>query len=144
MEGNILQITYYAPLDKNRHLLCPHCLSPRSIAKEESASSWLHGYGDLSFEEEKKHLDILVIKLKENGSDSIGYIVAYGGCRSTTKEVQQRLERAKDYLTTNYRISSSRIVVVKGGQHESFGIELHVRERGLPPPRTASSKYPAN
>ena len=145
IDGNVSKITYYPPLEKNKNLLCPRCSTPTPIASNnKSASSWLHGYGDLSFEDEKKHLDKLAIKLQENSSDSIGYIVAYGGCRSTSEQVQQRLQRAKEYLVTTYGIPSSRIAIVDGGRHESFEIELHIRARGLPPPRTASSIYPAN
>jgi len=144
MDGNITKITYYAPLQKNKDLLCPKCSTAKSIAKEQRGSSWLHGYGDLSFEEEKKHLDKFAVKLQENGLDSIGYIVVYGGCRSTRKEVQQHSQRSKRYLVDTYGIPSSRIVIIVGGQHESFDIELHLRKRSLPPPRTFSSRYPAN
>jgi hypothetical protein len=144
IDGNILKITYYAPLEKNEHLLCPKCSTPRQfLDQKENRSLWLKGYGDLEFEDQKKFLSEFAVKLRENGPDSIGYIVAYGGCRSTTEETLQRADRAKKYLVATHAIPASRIVIVNAGQHESFEMELHVRARGQPRPRTYGSRYPA-
>ena len=143
-DGQITSISYYAPLEKNQHLLCPKCTTPKpSGDTTNNASSWVHGYSDLAFEEEKPHLDKFAIKLQENGSDSRGYIVAYGSCRSRADEVQRRVARAKQYLIAIHGIQSRRIAIIYGGQHETFEIELHVRRRSLPPPRTFGSTYPA-
>lgn len=145
VNGTILKITYYAPLEKNEHLLCPKCSTPRVVTdNEENRSLWLKGYGDLDFEDEKKFLIEFARKLRENGPNSIGYIVAYGGCRSTTKVTLQRAERAKKYLVGTHGIPASRIVIVDAGQQESFEIHLHVRARSLPPPRVFPTRYPAS
>lgn len=145
INGRVLKIIYYAPLEQNEHLLCPKCSTPRvDTENEENGSLWLKGYGDLQFEDEKKFLAEFAGKLKENGPDSIGYIVAYGGCRSTTEETLQRAERAKNYLVSTHRVSVSRIVIVDAGQQESFGIHLHVRRRSQPLPRMFPTRYPTN
>ena len=145
INGNILKITYYAPLEKNEHLLCPKCSTPRVVTdNEENSSLWLKGYGDLEFEDEKKFLVEFAGKLRENGPDSVGYIMAFGGCRSTTKDTLQRAERVKKYLIDTHGIPASRIVIVDAGQEQSFGIHLHVRARSQPPPRIFPTRYPAN
>ena len=145
IDGNVSIITYYPPLEKNRNLLCPRCStsSPNGDGNND-ASSWIHGYGDLSYDEEKQHLDKFAIKLQENGSDSVGYIVAYGSCKSRVDEVQKRAARAKQYLVDTYNIKGKRIVIIYGVQHQTVETELHVRGRSLPPPRTYGSTYPAN
>ena len=144
IDGNVVRVTYYAPLEQNEHLLCPKCSTPERHAGATSARSlWLTGYGDLSFDEEKKHLDKFAMKLLGQGSKAMmGYIVAYGGCLSPRGEARKRAQRAKQYLVSTYGIGNRRVVIIDGGQHESFAIELHVRSRSLPPPRTSSSKYP--
>ena len=128
IDGNVVRVTYYAPLEQNKHLLCPKCSTPKPPATATSAHiSWLTGYGDLSFEEEKKRLDEFAAKLQEQGSKAIAYIVAYGGCLSPRGEARKRAQRAKRYLVTTHGIGNRRISIIDGGQHESFGIELHVR-----------------
>lgn len=144
IDGNVVRVTYYAPLEQNKNLLCPKCSSTKRQAAATSAHSlWLKGYGDLNFEEEKKYLDEFAIKLQGQGSKAMGYIVAFGGCLSPKGEASKRAKRARQYLVTTHGFGNRRIRIIDGGQHESFGIELHVRTRSLPPPRTLGLTYPA-
>jgi hypothetical protein len=144
VDGNVLSITYYAPFDKNKNLLCPRCSEPLRLDAEKkvSRSSWFRAYGDVSFDIEKDRLDQFAKKLREHGSDSRGYIVAYGSCRAAKGEAQALAERAKEYVVSTHGIDSNRIKTIDGGQRAEMVVELHIRARGLPPPRTFSSTYP--
>ncbi|MFN2491623.1 MAG: hypothetical protein ABR501_01905 [Pyrinomonadaceae bacterium] len=143
VEGDVLSITYYAPFEDNKQLLCQKCSVPHAPkAKLESPSLWFNAYGNLSFDEEKKRLDKFTSKLEEHGSDSVGYIVAYGGCRALKGEAQTRAERAKEYVVRAHGIDGNRIKTIDGGQRDEMVVELHIRARRLPPPITFSSTYP--
>lgn len=145
IEGNVDTVSYFPPLYKYKHLLCPDCSvpPPPNADKEVGLSSWIHGYDELAFDEEKKHLDKFATKLKEHAPDSKGYIVAYGGCRTPKGEALARAERAKEYLVNTHGIESNRIITLDGGQHKTMDVQLHIRKRGLPPPLTFSSTYPS-
>jgi hypothetical protein len=145
LEGNVYRIRYRPTLEKYKHLRCPTCpTSPTNTATERYGSVWLNGYGDVSFEEETRWLDKFAVKLKERENDLRGYIVVYGGCRDRKDEVQKRADRAKAYLVTTYGIQNEDITIIHAGQRRSFEVELHVRARNFPAPRTSSIVFPPN
>jgi len=74
------------------------------------ADQWFDSYGDLSWEDEKAHLDNFAIAL-QNDSDSIGYIIVYAGRRSCIGEAKDRALRAKKYLVQTRAIEASRIKI---------------------------------
>jgi hypothetical protein len=71
-----------------------------------------------------------------------GFIVVYAGCRAQKGDAQARAARAKEYIIRAHAIDSDQIKTIDGGQREEMLIELHIRARGLPAPRTSSSTYP--
>src|ERR1700741_1269446 len=73
----------------------------------EMADQWFDSYGDLSWEDEKAHLDNFAIAL-QNDPDSIGYIIVYAGRRSCVGEGKDRALRAKKYLVLTRAIEVSR------------------------------------
>jgi hypothetical protein len=143
VNGKVFTISYYAPLDKNKDLACPPCtVPPPPHATEPNPSAWFSAYGNIGFDEEEKRLDMLAKRLRAREKDLIGYIVTYDSCRERG-EAAVRAERAKKYLVSAHGIDNSRIIIIDGGQRDEMYIELHARARGLPPPRTFSSTYPA-
>lgn len=142
VNGKIFTIQYYPPIHKHRDLLCPRCsVPPPPDAEEPNPSTWFSAYDDTSLEKEEKLLDSFANKLKEQGLDFKGYIVAYDSCRERGVAVV-RAERAKKYLVDSHGIDDSRVNVIDGGQRSEMSIELQVRASSLPPPRTFSSTYP--
>ena len=88
VDKRVLSITYYPSADKNKQLHCPKCSEPLNADKEVSHSSWFRAYGDVSFDNEKGNLNTFASKLKEQGADSLGYIVVYASCRAQKGEAQ--------------------------------------------------------
>lgn len=143
VNGQVFTIHYYPPLDKHKDLVCPPCsVPPPPNPDEPNPSVWVQAYDKAGSEQEDKLLDTFAEKLKAQGADFKGYIVAYDGCRERGVAAL-RAERAKKYLVESHGIDNSRIDVIDGGQHEELSIELQVRASNLPPPRTFSSTYPA-
>jgi hypothetical protein len=143
VDGRVLNVTYYPPLEKNKQFLCPKCskTEPRN-GKEEPRSLWFNAYGHLNFEEEKRHLDKFASKLHEVGPASMGYIVTYRDCLSSKAEIQTRAQRAREYILSAHGIEGDRIKIIDGGQRDEMLQELHIRPRAQPPPRTFSITYP--
>ncbi len=142
VKGKVFTIHYYAPLNKHKDLACPPCsVPPPPDAEEPNPSIWFGAYGKAGSEEEEKLLDTFAQKLKAQGADFKGYIVAYDSCRERGMATV-RAERAKKYLLDSHGIDSSRISIIDGGQRDEQYIELEVRASNLPPPRTFSSTYP--
>ena len=55
-------------------------------------------YDDLLWSDEKARLDNVVTHRLEGASDSVMYLVSYGGRRSCVGEARARALRAKNYL----------------------------------------------
>ena len=141
IEGGVATITYYPPIDKFEHLRCPKCFSP--TAKRNDIHSPVYvAYGEgMSSDREKYRLNEFALQLRKLGRRSKAYIVVYDGCARPKGAARDHALRAQEYLSAQ-GISSRRIVIIEGGQRESMLIELHGRERSMPPPKTLSSIYP--
>lgn len=92
---------------------------------------WFDSYGNLSWEDEKAHLDNFAIAL-QNYPDSIGYIIVYAGHRSCVGEAKDRTLRAKKYLVQTRAIKASRIKLIDGGHREELTVILQPVPRGAP------------
>lgn len=125
----------YSPTPKDNYLRYPNSLTDHSGAGDASPHGHvkLDEYGDISFQEEKGHLDEFAIKLKA-GPDMEAVIIAYGGRRSYLHEAQARLKRVKEFLTSKHSVAGARIIIVDGGYREESTVELFVkrREAGMP------------
>jgi len=92
---------------------------------------WFDSYGDLSWEEEKAHLDNFAIALQHD-SDSIGYIIVYAGRRACVGEAKDHALRAKKYVVATRGIKSRRIKWIDGGYREELTVILQPAPRGAP------------
>lgn len=88
-------------------------------------------YGDLSWEDEKAHLDNFAIQLQHD-PDSIGYIIVYAGRRACIREAKDHALRAKKYVIETRGIRESRIKWIDGGYREELTVILQPAPRGAP------------
>ena len=95
------------------------------------ADQGFDSYGDISWEDEKAHLDNFAIAL-QNDPDSVGYIIVYAGRRSCVGEAKDRALRAKKYLVQTRAIEASRIKLIDGGHREALTVILQPAPRGAP------------
>jgi hypothetical protein len=143
VDGGVLTVTYYPPIDRFKQLRCPNCFSPTS-KKNDIRSPVFIVYGrGISLDAEKYRLNEFALELRKLGQRSKAYIVIYNGCARPKGEGREYALRAQQHLLTQ-GISSRRILIIDGGQRESMSIELHGRARNIPPPKTSSSIYPRN
>lgn len=92
---------------------------------------WFDSYGNLSWEDEKAHLDNFAIALQHD-PDSIGYIIIYAGRRACVDEAEDRALRAKKYVVETRGIQESRIKWIDGGYREELTVILQPAPRGAP------------
>jgi hypothetical protein len=79
-------------------------------------------YGDISWENEKAHLDNFAIALYDQ--DLVGIIIVYAGRRSCANEARDRAIRAKKYVTETRGIEPNRIKWIDGGYCETLTVIL--------------------
>lgn len=95
------------------------------------ADQWFDSYGNLSWENEKAHLDNFAIALQHD-PDLIGYIIVYAGRRACVGEAKDRALRAKKYVVETRGIQESRIKWIDGGYREEPTVILQPAPRGAP------------
>lgn len=132
----------YTPAATDNHLRCP---GSKTVLRGINVHHLrvFNSYFDISFSEEKRHLDNFAIELSHE-TESVGYYVIYAGRRARAGEAQKRGERAKKYVVEKHGINAERIVFIDGGHREDLHIELYVlpRDALVPPavPMVAPSK----
>jgi hypothetical protein len=135
-DGKVRNFVYW-PAARDNHLRCR--LSSDSNSETDEPPNTLpkfDEYGDISFEDEKKHLNDFAVALREMFDlDTQGYIIVYGGRHSRSGEVQMRAERAKNYLINICGIDTKRIVTVEGGYKTEVTTELWFRPAGVAAPK---------
>lgn len=94
-------------------------LRPVAFASDQVFDS----YGDISWQNEKAHLDNFAIALKQD-STLMGYIIVYAGKSTCVGEAKGRGRRAKKYLVKSLSIPEHRIKVVDGGYREKLTVIL--------------------
>jgi hypothetical protein len=94
-----------------------------------------------AFDDVKARLDNLAIEL-QNAPTSQAYIIVYSGRRSRTGQADRLAARAKDYMTKERGIDSSRLVVINGGYRESDYFELWLVPQGAEPPQATPTVQP--
>lgn len=85
-------------------------------------------YGEVTFENEKPHLNVLADRLKNMGRDSLAYIVVYAGKTACASEAELRANRAKKYLVEQRMIPEGQIEAVDGGFRDALTVELFLAE----------------
>jgi hypothetical protein len=94
-----------------------------------------------AFDDVKARLDNLAIEL-QNAPASQGYIIVYSGRRSRPGQADRLAARAKDYMTRERGIDSSRVVIINGGYRESDYFELWLVPQGAEPPQATPTVQP--
>ena len=88
-------------------------------------------YGDLTWENEKAHLDNFAIALQQDQA-LVGIIVVYAGKRSCVNEARDRAVRAKKYLAKMRGVERNRIKLIDGGYRETLTVILQPVLPGAP------------
>lgn len=88
-------------------------------------------YGDISWEEEKAHLDNFAIALQHD-PNLIGYIIVYAGQRACVCEAEDRARRAKKYLVKTRGVQENRVRWIDGGYREKLTVILQPVPLGAP------------
>ena len=84
-------------------------------------------YGDISVDEENKHLDRFAETLKASPPETIGYIFSYAGKNACIYEADWRGKRSLQYLTEKHNIPSNRLILVNGGFRDAWTVELFIQ-----------------
>jgi hypothetical protein len=95
------------------------------------SNQWFDSYGNISWEDEKAHLDNFAIALQQD-PNLIGNIIVYAGRRSCANEARDRALRAKKYVTETRGIQASRIKWLDGGYREKLTVILQPVPSGAP------------
>ena|SRR5688572_11304221 len=103
--------------------------SPRVLAA--MSDQWFDSYGNISWEDEKAHLDNFAIALQQD-PNLIGYIMVYAGRSACVGKARDRALRAKMYLVETRGISQPRIKWLDGGYREELTVILQPLPSGVP------------
>jgi hypothetical protein len=95
------------------------------------ADQWFDSYGNLSWDDEKAHLDNFAISLQHD-PNLIGYIIVYAGRRACVDEAKDRALRAKKYVVETRGIQESRVKWIEGGYREELTVILQPIPRSAP------------
>ena len=120
---------------------CQDSASCSMIPGSPPVSRKFDEYSDISFDDEKGHLERFAAQLK-NEPDSQGYIVFSGGVRANDRASQRQAKRARNYLINTNGIEAARIFAVKGSAHDAITIELWIAPQGAPAPPDFVSTLP--
>jgi hypothetical protein len=88
-----------------------------------AVDQWFDSYGDLSWEDERAHLDNFAVALQHD-AHAIGYIIVYAGRVACVRDARDRALRAKKYLVTTHGIEANRIKWIDGGYREKLTVIL--------------------
>jgi hypothetical protein len=105
--------------------------SGRSLRPVLAPDEPFDSYGNISWEDEKAHLDNFVIALQRD-SNLVGYIIVYAGRQACLGEAGDRALRAKQYVVETHGIDENRVIWVDGGHREKLTIVLQPIERNVP------------
>ena len=83
--------------------------------------------------ERRERLDAFADYLKENPHFQ-GYIMSYGGRRTTLGEAKTRGQSAKKYLVKSKGLKPSRVTVIDAGYKKDWVVELWYGVKGGSPP----------
>jgi hypothetical protein len=104
------------------------------LPKKEIIASEFDECDNCTFDDQKARLDNLAIEL-QNEPTTRAYIIAYAGRTSPPGQIDMLMSRAREYLTSQRGIDSSRFVVMNGGYREEDSVELWLVPSGAKPPQ---------
>lgn len=120
---------------------CPNSASCSVSLPQGCYLDKIDEYGDLRFDDEKVRLDNFALEL-QNDPLHVGYVVGYGGRRTSRGEALRRIARAKKYLTSVRGVPAERVLTIDGGYREELTVELRIRVKGVPPPEPSPTVDP--
>jgi hypothetical protein len=92
---------------------------------------YFDAYGNVSWEDEKAHLDNFALALQRD-LNLTGYIVVYAGRRACLGEAKYRALRAMKYVVKTHNIRENRIRWIDGGYQEELRVILQPLEPDAP------------
>lgn len=95
------------------------------------SEQWFDSYGNISWQDEKAHLDNFAIALQQD-QNLIGYIIVYAGRRACVGEAKDRARRAEKYLVEIRGVQENRIKWIDGGFREEVTVILQPVPSGAP------------
>lgn len=108
-----------------------------------AADQWFDSYRNLSWNDEKVHLDNFAIALEHDPS-LIGYIIVYAGRRACVGEARDRALRAKKYMEKTRGIQEARLKWIDGGYREELTVILQPIPRGAPELTASATLKPSD
>lgn len=117
----------YGPTSKDYDLVCAEKSKSQHGDQIELPARWVDRYGDITFREEKKRLDLLAEEVKIQPPTSEIYFVLYYPRRGRKEAVLARAERAKNYLVRTHGINPARIKAVEGGLKKKLEIVFYIK-----------------
>lgn len=117
----LVQYMTYSPAAGDSHLRCANDASRAHTPGSKGAGHAIDSYRSISFGDEKPRLDNFVVHLRPDGEGYIRYF-----WKRRKERARARAVRARSYLIKAHQITPNRVVLLDGGQSESFMIELGV------------------
>ncbi len=74
-------------------------------------------------------LDLLATAMQAE-TETVGYVIIYGGRRNIRGEVQRRIACMKEYMLTRRGFSADQIVFINGGYRTHATMEIWIASRG--------------
>ena len=100
-------------------------------------------FPSVAFDDDKARLDNLAIEL-QNTTDSIAYIIVYGGRTSRAGQADRLGQRTMDYLTAQRGVDAHRVVIINGGYRDTDFIEIWVCPPGAKTPQPTPTVNPGD
>lgn len=121
---------------------CPTTASCSLIVDKPPPVTKIESYRTLTIKKENERLQKFAALLRQQPGAQ-GYILSYGGRRSSAGDARVFGNRARDYLVRDEGIDPGRIVMVDGGFKEQPVVELWLVPTGSNPPAAAPTVDPS-
>ena len=135
-DGKVQSITYTAKASQ-ASLRCyssfDDWMTANNIACVLSARKF-DEFGALSIGEERLRLGNLAIQLKNQSSNSRGWIVVYGGKKDGMKPAVRRAKRIKQFLVKQQGLAPGRVLTMAAGSLDEPLVKLWISSVGQPLP----------
>ena len=112
---------------------CVTYASSTAFIEKRMTARKIDQYGVIRLNDEQARLDNFAIEL-QNDPMAQGYVIAYGGRKSSSRTADIMVRAAKTYLVNTRGIEASRIVTVNGGFQETPATELWIVPSKAAPP----------
>jgi len=122
---------------------CASTYSASAYVVPRPAAKKFKEFGALPVKATNDQLDNFAIELQNNPGTQ-GYIIAYGGRRSSPEAGQKTAESAKKYLVNERQMDANSLVTVDGGYKEDVSTELWIVPAGALRPTASPTIDPSD